>query len=449
MIPEKLNNYEALIKEINNNITLSEQEWKNPETTTKISEFLSNNQDFIAEQLFNRPLYDALMHLSERLSQYATSGDQHSLSHQISQLAQSLFNLEKMPREILTKTLGEVIDPSSTTKLKGLASSSLVSKTFKTAADQAKIEYMSISTMPPEKIQEFESESRVASRTLFKSITRRSDLSPFFYGGYSYEETLGRMGKVLTDDLSQLGAQDVYLDSGCGDGAAIIEYRTVFPQGASVVGISATRPNQEKISALIQKEKEDKKFSYCLCDFNNFPTSHLEGKVSIMTDIFGVLRYGCNPTRFIEQAGKLLKPGGKLYIIYAWADGIIIPKDGRFNYLNRPDSNDLFGLWFYTIKGFDVLEPEKSLEESRAFQENCFKDEKNLSKLRINQESHRLILVRNKDPVQADTLIAHPYFANEVSEKAKNFDYWCPSYTWEMSDYTNSLFANKHIRLYL
>jgi SAM-dependent methyltransferase len=240
-----------------------------------------------------------------------------------------------------------------------------------------------------------------------------------------------------------LGAQDVYLDSGCGDGAAIIEYRTVFPQGASVVGISATCPNQEKISALIQKDEEDQKFSYCLCDFNNFPTSHLEGKVTLMTDILGALRYGGNPTRFIEQAGKLLKPGGKLYIRYAWSDGIEIPKDDRYIRMGgRPDSCQLFHLWFYSIRGFEVLEPQKTAEESHIFREKCLKEDDDIFELSRNKDKNIVVLLRNNDPVQADTLIADPRFA-EGSEKDRNFDYWYPFYKWEMSDYTKSLIANK------
>jgi SAM-dependent methyltransferase len=325
------------------------------------------------------------------------------------------------------------------------ACSDLDSQKFTTAADQAEINNMSISNMPLEKIQKLDFENYKKTRTLLETPTDH------YYGGAhgSYEGELGRFGKVLKNDLSQLNEQDVYLDSGCGDGVAIIEYRELFPQGAAVVGISVTCPSKDKIPELIKKARNDQKFFYYLNDFNDFPTRHLEGKVTIMTDILGAFRFGCNPTRFIEQAGKLLKPGGKLYIKYTIVDGIEKPKEANFIDWNvgRTDSNNLLHLWFYTIRGFDVLEPEMTLEDSRAFQEKCFNEAENLRALRWDKQQNRIVLQRNNEQVQVDTLIANPRFESLAHERQRILDNWYPHYKWEMSDYTKSLIKNKHMTI--
>ena len=110
------------------------------------------------------------------------------------------------------------------------------------------------------------------------------------------------------------------------------------------------------------------------------------------------------------------------------------------------ESNSLLRLWFYTIRGFDVLEPEMNVEESRAYLEQYFKEAEDLRSIRYDKKPV-MVLVRNEKPVEADLLTANPRWKTPEHEKARDYDYWYPHYKWDMSDYTNSLIKDKQMTL--
>jgi SAM-dependent methyltransferase len=436
MIHEKFGNYDTFLQEINRVNNLPQTELSKPETQDSLATMLLNNQEHIVQHQSDPALFEVLKQLIGRISQLSPSEGQNKLVSDINRLG-PVLKLQMKPQNIPT----DLVKP--------LESSVLGSASFKAALKEN-----SISNMSPEKIREFGTEEYVTIRTL-KTELPEGALGRYNYSGSSYLESFGRIiGKRLIGDLEKLQPQDIYLDIGCGEGAAIKEYRASYPDGAAVVGISLTRPSEENLAQVVQKDQNDEKFAYCLDDFNKFPAEALKGKASIITDVFGAFRYGQDPTRYIEQVGKLLKPGGKVYIRFLLNDGIEVPKEGKFNasYLGeRKDSSDVMRLWFHTIRGFDVIQPEMTQEESRKYHEWCFKEAPDLYKIGSKQKESggpQVILQRNADPVQVDQLTAHPRFATPKAESEKNYEMWYPSYEWKMSDYSKELIGNKPMILF-
>jgi SAM-dependent methyltransferase len=434
MFPDK--NYDAFVQDLNRMIELPEQEWRKSETQDTLASTLLQNHEYMTQHQSDPALLEVLKRLYGRITKLSPSEGQNKLISEVG----PVLKLQMKPQNIPTDHV-----------------KSLESKTLGFVPFKAALKDVSISNMHPEKIKEFGTEEYVTIRTL-KTALPKEALGKYNYSGSSYLESFGGtmgIGKSLIEDLEKLQPQDIYLDIGCGEGAAIKEYRESYPEGAAVVGVSVTPPSQKNMAATVQKDHTDEKFAYCLGDFNQFPTDALKGKVSIITDVIGAFRYGQNPTRYIEQVGKLLKPGGKAYIRFLRNDGIEVPKGGAFDALylgQRMDSCDLLRLWFHTIKGFDVMQPGKTLEESRKYQEWCFTETPNLYKINSLQKEicsfPQIVLQRNADPVQADQLTAHPHFATPKAESEKNYEMWYPSYEWKMSDYSKELIGNKPMTLF-
>lgn len=295
--------------------------------------------------------------------------------------------------------------------------------------------YPSISNMELEEINKFSIENYVQERKLFNDGTEECLVQFGYFGGESYKSTLSDAGKLFVETMKHLTEDDVYFDVGAGDGNALRQYRALYPEGALVAGISFTQP-KEKIEDLINRDRTDDKFSFYLGDFKKFPADFFAGRVAVMTDILGAFRYGYDPACIIRQAGIMLKEGGLFFIKYGYADGIKIP-EGYTQFKKRDVGGRLMGLWFQTIKGFDVLQEDMTLDESRSFRERIFT---HLQDVDLHAfKPYVAVLRRNSDPVEVDTLVADPFFADEECKKTKYWDAWYPNYTWIMSENSRSL----------
>lgn len=300
----------------------------------------------------------------------------------------------------------------------------------------------SISQMNPHEINQFPVEKDwVQNRTLARQKTSTEEV--LFGGGKvsSYEEVLGGL---FAKSIQELKENDTYVDSGTGDGNALMEYREIFPHGANVIGIASTQPHD--LSKVINKELADKKFSFYLSDFNNFPTESLAGRVSLLSDVKGAFRYSLYPQKVIQQMGKLLKTDGLAFIEMGYGIGIkpdmVTPEK---NYLNSRQftqgSNMLLHLWFQTIKGFDVIQHkkkfeniEKSIEINKEIIKNPHKWDDQMS------DNQLIILRRNGDPVQVEPLTYDAEFLENWQRSEKKYwDGWAPRYKWEMSDESKEL----------
>lgn len=303
--------------------------------------------------------------------------------------------------------------------------------------------YPSISRMSSEELNRYPFEKTwVQNRKLFYYVVPpESRYSKGYKGGYSYEEELKYGRDFFKNIFSNLQREDIYLDSGAGDGEAILEYRQKFPEGAQVIGISKTQPIA--LEKIVGVEREDTKFFYYLADFNQLPLDSLANRVSVMTDIKGAFLYSLDPVLVIQRIGGILKEGGIVIIDYAHAR-IKIPKEyeDRLFLSNKGQtaSGSLMHVWFRMIKGFDYIECpcDQKGEEDRKEMES-----KNLffpDFYWFNE--HVAILKRNRDPVEVDRLICDEN-AHKMYEKKEWPASWAPEYTWELSERSRNFLSQK------
>lgn len=247
-----------------------------------------------------------------------------------------------------------------------------------------------------------------------------------------------RVESLLEETMDNLTHDDIYIDVGAGDGRALKEYRLLHPNGAAVVGVASTLPYKDVLNSIINQDRSDAKFSYYLGDFKTFPTESLEGRVTVITDIFASLRYGCDPAQIIRQTGKLLKEGGLVFFRFSENEQITLIANHKHS-VSSYKRISLFQLWFRTIKGFDVIEEKTQINKSRELSARISNDH---SKLRVRWfNPFAVILRRNADPVEVDSLNLNPQGKN-INECRKISD-WSPNYTWEMSSYSQSFLPKK------
>lgn len=309
--------------------------------------------------------------------------------------------------------------------------------------------------MTQKEIDQYPIERWMQGRALFDN-SKPSNSSIYYFGGHSYkwvlDSRLDKYAKVrlFDDTMKNLTHKDIYLDVGAGNGKAIKEYRQLFPAGAKVIGIGSTQPHEEAIQDVIEQDKNDEKFSFYLDDFTKFPTEALAGRVSVITDVIGAFRYGRDPAQVIRQVGKLLKEGGLVFFKFTYSDGIKVPQGyDKFVVWNRPkdSSSHLLYLWFQTIRGFDVLQEDMTLEESKAFQKEIIDDIHKVASRRFAE--YAIVLRRNADQVEVDPLIIDPKVDQDVSRNKEGgiyWDEWIPAYTWEMSAYSQSMLKKPEIK---
>lgn len=322
--------------------------------------------------------------------------------------------------------------------------------------EQLQSAYPSISKMSPDEIASFQKiDGWIQNRTLFNepsswsSGKKEKGFSLCCFGVGSYQSSLenhvtkGALKNVMND----LTRDDIYMDIGAGDGHAIHQYREVYPEGAKVIGIASTQP--ANIERVIEEEQKDEKFSFFLADFKKFPTERLSGRVSVITDIKGSFRYGLDPAGVIHKMGNLLKEGGLAIISFGCRIGIKPRRPIKEKYIaltskerDFTGSSMLLHLWFHTIKGFDVILENMELEKSRKIHSEIMEEPEKYEEEFFGNDI--MVIRRNNQPVKVEKLVPDPAFIkrwSKIADHEKNYDWFCPFYTWKTSDTSETLLS--------
>jgi tocopherol O-methyltransferase len=141
----------------------------------------------------------------------------------------------------------------------------------------------------------------------------------------SFPESLLRMNKIMIE-AAEIKSTDKVLDAGCGVGGSSIFIANNI--GCQVTGISLSErqiqqandnAKRKNISELLQFQRMD----YCQTNFPDASFDVIWGCESIC--------YADNKEKFIKEAYRLLKPGGRLVV----ADGFVTDKKNNNNPIIR------------------------------------------------------------------------------------------------------------------
>jgi len=129
----------------------------------------------------------------------------------------------------------------------------------------------------------------------------------------SFPESLQRMNEVMMN-AAGISSDDKVLDAGCGVGGSPIFLATKL--GCSVTGITLSERQIQQARVHAQQKKvgiliEFKRMNYCATDFPDASFDVVWGCESIC--------YADSKELFINEAYRLLKPGGRLVV----ADGFV------------------------------------------------------------------------------------------------------------------------------
>lgn len=156
----------------------------------------------------------------------------------------------------------------------------------------------------------------------------------------SFAQSLQRMNEVMTE-AANINKDDVVLDAGCGIGGSSIYLAS--KTGCKVTGITISERQVARANELAKKKKLENQVSfqvmnYCATDFPDEGFDVVWGCESIC--------YADDKRQFINEAWRLLKPGGRLVVAdgfvtdFANNDNPVIRNwlDGwQVNYLESPD----------------------------------------------------------------------------------------------------------------
>jgi len=129
----------------------------------------------------------------------------------------------------------------------------------------------------------------------------------------SFPGSLLRMNEVMAE-LARVEATDVILDAGCGIGGSSIFLAEKI--GCNVTGISLSERQISKAKELALGKKIDDKARFEVMDY--CATSFADGSFDIIWGCESIC-YADDKEKFIKEAWRLLKPGGRLVV----ADGFV------------------------------------------------------------------------------------------------------------------------------
>ena len=161
----------------------------------------------------------------------------------------------------------------------------------------------------------------------------------------SFPQSLLRMNEVMME-AAAIRTTDKVLDAGCGVGGSSIFIASVL--GCKVTGITLSKRQVQQASANAKQKRAEslvdfKAMDYCATDFSDASFDVVWGCESIC--------YADNKEKFIKEAFRLLKPGGRLVVadgfvstfenndnpvIRQWLDG------WQVNYLESPERFESF-----------------------------------------------------------------------------------------------------------
>ncbi len=141
----------------------------------------------------------------------------------------------------------------------------------------------------------------------------------------SFPQSLLRMNEVMME-IAAIKKSDLVLDAGCGIGGSSIYLAERI--GCRVRGISLSGKQVNKAQQITKEKSLDDKAAFDVMDYcaTNFPDQHFDvvwGCESIC--------YADSKEKFIQEAWRLLKPGGRLVV----ADGFVTDFSNNDNTIIR------------------------------------------------------------------------------------------------------------------
>ena len=138
----------------------------------------------------------------------------------------------------------------------------------------------------------------------------------------SFPESLLRMNEVMADAVSIQPGEKV-LDAGCGVGGSSIFLATKF--GCKVTGITLSNRQVNQATINARNKSVDSLIDFAIMDYCN--TSFADESFDVVWGCESIC-YAADKNKFIQEAFRLLKPGGRLIV----ADGFV----SSFNNNERP-----------------------------------------------------------------------------------------------------------------
>ncbi len=180
----------------------------------------------------------------------------------------------------------------------------------------------------------------------------------------TFGETLRRMNMVLATEAN-IKPTDLVLDAGCGIGGSSIYLARKI--GCSCVGISLSEAQVEKANRIAITFKKSNTVDFKVMSY--MQTSFADASFDVVWGLESIC-YAENKKQFIQEAFRLLKPGGRLII----ADGMVTKfennenniikkwlKGWKVNYLESPERLQQFykEIGFENIKYTDITKYTK------------------------------------------------------------------------------------------
>ncbi len=141
----------------------------------------------------------------------------------------------------------------------------------------------------------------------------------------SFPESLLRMNEVMADAVSIQPGEKV-LDAGCGVGGSSIFLASKF--GCKVTGITLSNRQANQAMLNARSKNVDSLIDFAIMDYCN--TSFADGSFDVVWGCESIC-YAADKNKFIQEAFRLLKPGGRLIV----ADGFASSFDSNEHLLIR------------------------------------------------------------------------------------------------------------------
>ena len=167
--------------------------------------------------------------------------------------------------------------------------------------------------------------------------------------------------------IEALTSDEIFFDSGCGNGVAGEDYAKAYPKGATFIGVTLTRPDMENEDAKWLKRDRSPRLHLFLHDILEFPTTSLHGRVSVITDIHGAFRYSGQPSKALTKMAEMLKIGGTLFLVFSGTETVDVSTyEDKISSCKKKEliaqgSSALLFLYLSTIRGLKVIGPEEGI----------------------------------------------------------------------------------------
>jgi SAM-dependent methyltransferase len=176
------------------------------------------------------------------------------------------------------------------------------------------------------------------------------------------KEYVEYLGSDFLHTLASLRSDQVWIDSGTGDGRAILEYYKYGGQ-ATTVGITV-EPSKNSADKEILNLVGPKKFKFLTHKYIEDYDANEIPKADLITDVMGAASYSPHIDKVIEKFGQILKVGGRVHTnLVIGAHMRRVAPSGSFR-IRDPDGTIIYiEQWFRAIKGMRLVTTDPSYNQ--------------------------------------------------------------------------------------